>query len=176
MEKKVSSWLYVWIPLEVFSGNTVPGIWRSEKRPFRLYLHFHWGKFPEITYPVPVLQWCQFGYDRPIIKETNMVKYIHFCLYLGFHCRVFSWIALNLMGFTWCTCGCNQTPVKGTSLGEKSTSSTSYWLLLQRFFWNSYRALYVHYVNVVSCVLHVVLWRGVLCVCVIVWCVECSEV
>jgi len=69
MEKKVSSWLSVWIQLEVFSGNVVPGTLRWEQRPFRLYLHFHWGKFPGITYPahcMPVLQWSQFGYNRPV--------------------------------------------------------------------------------------------------------------
>jgi len=57
MEKKVSSWLYVQIPLEVFSGNIVPGTIRHEQRPFQLNLHFRWGKFPKITYPAhPVLQ------------------------------------------------------------------------------------------------------------------------
>ena len=59
MEKKVSSELYVWVPLEVFSGNVVPGTIRHEQRPFWLYLHFNWGKFPEITYRahcMPVLQ------------------------------------------------------------------------------------------------------------------------
>jgi len=59
MEKKVSSQLYVRIPLEVFSGNIVPGTVRREQRPLRLSLHFCWGKFPKITYPahcMPVLQ------------------------------------------------------------------------------------------------------------------------
>ena len=46
MEKKVSSRLYVRILLEVFSRN-VPGTICHEQRPFRLYLHFHWGKFPK---------------------------------------------------------------------------------------------------------------------------------